>query len=221
MHNGDANQLTCAGNISATKDNEHTITPKGDVHHGGIQLRTTTKVQYVSAIRLGQGFFSTNRKYCGNNTLGTGGTHQPASAVEQDAASLPYPAIPFFLQIAALKVMVEPRRCDGGTDTRLPEWPAAALPWKRGHPPKGRLPGPWPSAPPTAHIDVVFRAWVRAMFACRATLPFGRASPQCLQMLRKGLQVATGLGAKSDSRLVMPWVLFKNPQSFQLIMGVN
>lgn len=151
MHNGDANQLTCAGNISATKDNEHTITPKGDVHHGGIQLRTTTKVQYVSAIRLGQGFFSTNRKYCGNNTLGTGGTHQPASAVEQDAASLPYPAIPFFLQIAALKVMVEPRRCDGGTDTRLPEWPAgaslAALPWKRGHPPKGRLPGPWPSAP--------------------------------------------------------------------------
>lgn len=59
------------------------------------------------------------------------------------------------------------------------------------------------------------------MFACRATLPFGRASPQCLQMLRKGLQVATGLGAKSDSRLVMPWVLFKNPQSFQLIMGVN
>lgn len=44
---------------------------------------------------------------------------------------------------------------------------------------------------------------------------------QYLQMLRKGLQVAVGFGAQAALRLVIRWVLFKNPQSFQLIMGVN
>jgi hypothetical protein len=44
---------------------------------------------------------------------------------------------------------------------------------------------------------------------------------QYLQMLRKGLQVANGFRAQSGFGPVIRQVLFKNPQSFQLIMGVN
>jgi len=139
------------------------------------------------------------------STLGTGRTHQPASAVEQDAASLPYPAIPFFLQIAALKVMPEPRGCDDVTDTRPKRrYLFCVAEGKSATRKLYRLPGnPGPQkqrSQLTAHVDNGFRALLGGGSAFPAVLRLAGKS-QYLQMLRKGLQVEVGFGARAADAL--------------------
>ena len=119
------NRLTPAATARHRRSQKGDITFTGDIHHGGIHLRKLQRLDTpLHAMKLGiRASLARKTSYKSScEALGTGRTHQPASAVEQDAASLPYPAIPFFLLVAALKVMPEPRRCDGGTDTRFPKW---------------------------------------------------------------------------------------------------
>jgi hypothetical protein len=73
---------------------------------------------------------------------------------------------------------------------------------------------------PTPEVHL-FHTPARPQSLRGGVLTFERARSQCLQMLRKGLQVVVRFWAQAASDFISPQGTFKDLQSFQLIMGVN